>query len=218
MANRLVLDPSLPVANAQTLANPDYTPGGYGQGLGILPVAGKGIGYVPKNAAPAAPAPMAGGGGGSGGGAAAAATQDFARPSLDDYIKNNFLYTSTENQNQRQLDNFDAQTLRGQQDVQATQALKQHNLQQNLNDSGQANAEDLAGRGLLRSGINFQNQDRINQQGEQGQNQIAQLLTDFVGNRQQGRQSQLTSNQAALNAQIANLTQQFNGQNSASVV
>lgn len=207
MASRLVLD--VPPVNNQLL-QPN------GGGLLAPPSRGyAGAGAVPKSTSPVAPDVI--GGGGGGGGSAVAATQAAAAPSLDDYIKNNFLYTSTADQNQRQLDDFDAQTLKGQQDVQAQQALKQQNLQQNLNDAGQANAEDLAGRGLLRSGINFQNQDRINQGGEQQQNQIAQLLTDFTGQRQTGRQQQLTANQAALNAQIAALTQQFNGQNSASV-
>lgn len=177
----------------------------------------------PTNPAPAVPVfqpqqQAVGGSGGGGGGAAAApvaapAAAPIVHPSLENYINSNFLYTGQQNQNDMNLQNFDAQTLKGRQDTVATQGLREHQLQQNLNDSGQANAEDLAGRGILRSGINFQNQDKINAQGAVQHNAIADLLTQFNGGRDSGRIAQQNANQQALDAKIQQLTQAFNTTN-----
>lgn len=163
----------------------------------------------------AAPQMQAGGGGGSA--PAAVATQAAARPSLSDYIDSNFLYQQQQGANNDAMNNFDAQTLKGQQDTQATQALRGQELQQNQDQAGNANANDLAAHGLLNSGINFQNQDRINAQGVNQQSSIDNLLSDFISGRQQGRQSQGNANRQALNGVMNQLTQQFNTQNGSTV-
>ncbi len=145
-----------------------------------------------------------------GGGGAAAATQAAERPSLDDYIKSNFLYTSQENENERMLDDFDADTLRQQQDVEADQSVRRGDLYRRQADAGNANAEDFASRGLGRSGLVFQGQDRINAAGADQENSIAQLLSDLLSGRQQGRAQQEQANRSALNERINQLTSQFN--------
>jgi hypothetical protein len=157
-----------------------------------------------------------GGGGGGGGGmapspaAAAAATQAAARPSLDDYIKSNFLYNSAKNQGDNALSDYNAGTIKGQQNVEADQGLRMNRLDQSLADQGNQNADNLAAHGLLRSGFNFQNQDKINQQGDVQKNNIANMLTDFLGQRSTGQQAQVNANQQALNTAISNITTQFN--------
>ena len=151
------------------------------------------------------------------GATAAASTPATAPPSLNDYIKNNFLYQSQDAANQRSMDNYNAQTLKGTQDVQAQQALKDQNLQQSLADQGNQNANSLAAHGLLRSGFNFQNQDKINAGGMQQQNGINQLLTDYTGQRQTGALSQQDANAAAMNKQIQALTQAYNTQNAGQI-
>lgn len=163
---------------------------------------------------------MGGGGGGgfSGGGgiaqpAAAAAAPPVPavpRPSLQDYISNNFLYNSTKAQGDNALSDYNAGTLKGEQNVQGDQALKLNNLQTSLNDAGTQSADNLAAHGLLRSGFNFQNQDKINQQGDIQKNNIANMLTDFLGQRAQGQQQQVNANQSALNNAINNITTQYN--------
>ena len=195
---------------------------------GTVAMGGGFTGITPTSSAPpqalaqqatqqsAAPQMQAGGGGGSA--PAAVATQAAARPSLSDYINSNFLYQQQEGANNDAMNNFDAQTLKGQQDTQATQALRGHELQQNQDQAGNANANDLAAHGLLNSGINFQNQDRINAQGANQQSSIDNLLSDFISGRQQGRQTQGNANRQALNGVMNQLTQQFNTQNASTVV
>jgi hypothetical protein len=162
----------------------------------------------------ASPVPQYGGGGGGGSAPApamaAAATQVAARPSLDDYIKSNFLYTSAKNQGDNALSDYNAGTIKGQQNVEADQGLRNNRLDQSLADQGNQNADNLAAHGLLRSGFNFQNQDKINQQGDVQRNNIANMLTDFLGARNTGQQAQVNSNQQALNNAISQLTTQFN--------
>jgi hypothetical protein len=172
---------------------------------------------APQQQAPAPQQQSFGGGGGGGAMApagaapmAAAATQAAARPSLDDYIKSNFLYNSTKAQGDNALSDYNAGTLKGQQNVVADQGVRNNRLDQSLADQGQQNADSLAAHGLLRSGFNFQNQDKINQQGDMQRNNIANLLTDFIAGRNTGQQAQVNSNQQALNTAISNLTTQFN--------
>lgn len=217
MAVRVVLD-SPPVAKPASAAALNTSAGRTLSPSALFAAQARGDSAVPS--LPAASTPMAPtaatqilSGGSGGGGSSVAPTPALTPADLDNYITNNYLYTSTANAGDRALQNYDASTLQGQQATEAQQAQKQGTLTQNLDNLGQQNAEDLAGRGLLNSGINFQNQDKINQQGAQGQNQIAQLLTDFINQRQTGREGQVAVNQAALNQQIAALTGQFNTQN-----
>ena len=154
---------------------------------------------------------------GAGSAPAAVATQAAARPSLSDYINSNFLYQQQNGAGNDAMANFDAQTLKGQQDTQATQALRGNELQQNQDQAGNANADNLAAHGLLNSGINFQNQDKINAQGVNQQSSIDNLLSDFISGRQQGRQTQDSANRQALNGVMNQLTQQFNQQNAATI-
>lgn len=167
----------------------------------------------------AAPQMQPSGGAAAGGGSApaAVATQAAARPSLSDYINSNFLYQQQNGAGNDAMANFDAQTLKGQQDTEATQALRGQELQQNQDQAGNANADNLAAHGLLNSGINFQNQDKINAQGVNQRSSIDNLLSDFISGRQQGRQSQDNANRQALNGVMNQLTQQFNQQNAATV-
>lgn len=154
-------------------------------------------------------APISSGGGGGGGGYSDA---PVSRPSLDDYIKSNFLYTQTDNEGKRRLDDFDAEGLRLQQDTEAEQRNRRGTLQRDLADASQASSEGLAGRGLLRSGFLFQNQDKINSIGAEKENDIASLLTDLISGRQTSRRQLEASNRDALNQQIQKLTDQFNSQ------
>lgn len=177
---------------------------------------GRPQGFAPAPAAPApAPAsapvdPTFAAIGGGGGGVAAAAPATAARPNLEDYIRNNFLYTQQDNQNKMNLDQYDAQTMLQQQQGQANGDLRQQQLQQNLNDQGQANAESFAARGLGRSGGVFAMQDKINANGQVQRQGIQQALQDLIANRGQGRLTQQQANQQALDSKIQQITQQFN--------
>lgn len=151
--------------------------------------------------------PISSGGGGGGGG-----MDTVSRPSLDDYIKSNFLYTQTDNEGKRRLDDFDAEGLRLQQETEAEQRNRRNALQRDLAEASQASSEGLAGRGLLRSGFLFQNQDKINSIGAEKENDIASLLTDLISGRQSSRRQLEASNRDALNQQIQKLTDQFNSQ------
>jgi len=168
--------------------------------------------------APPAPAPYSGGGGsysgggGGGGGTAAAATQAVVRPNLTDYINGNFLYQNANNEAQRSLSDFDADTTRQQAIVAADQAQKEQALKQQLADAGIQSAEDLAGRGLLRSGLTLQAQDKINQQGQQQENSIQDLLTNFLSGRQTARLSQEAQNRQNIAAAVSQLTNQYANQ------
>jgi hypothetical protein len=167
-------------------------------------------------AATAAPVARATGGGG-GGGAQVAAAPAIAKPSLSDYINSNFLYQQQQGVNDDALAGYDQQTLKGQQDTEAEQALRTQQLNQNLAAAGNTNAEDLAAHGLLRSGVNFQNQDKIDAQGVNQKSAIDSLLTQFNDTRQSGRLTQQQANAQALNSVIQQLTQQFNTQNQATI-
>lgn len=178
---------------------------------------------TPLQSVPTPAQQVLGGGGGGGGGAAAAgpaaaATNIAARPSLSDYITSNFLYNQQQGANQDNLNNYDQQSLKGAQDVGADQVFRGANLQQQLGDAGNSNANDLAAHGLLRSGINFQNQDKIDANGVNQQAGIDNLLTQFNSGRQSGRLNQQQANSQALNGIMNQLTTQFNAQNGATIV
>jgi hypothetical protein len=175
-------------------------------------------------AATPAPAPVANAaqallsGGGSGGGSAGGATSPAAAaPSLQDYINSNFLYQQQQGANDDALNNYDAQTLQQTQDTQAQQALKEQQLSQQQNQLGQTNADNLAAHGLLDSGINFQNQDKIDANGNTQQAAIDSLLTNLTSTRAQGRVTQQQANQTALNTVMNQLAQQYAGTQSAAV-
>ena len=123
------------------------------------------------------------GGGGGGGGSAAAATAVAARPNLSDYLNNSYLRQQAVDEGARRLQEFDADTTRQRGLVTADQGLRRQQLQQNLDDQGVQNAETMAARGLLRSGLTLQNQDRINQSGNQQRGIIDQLLGTFEAQR-----------------------------------
>lgn len=165
--------------------------------------------------APVAPASFGGGGGGGGGGGAAPAAPPMMN--LDDFIKSNFLYTAEKNEGKRRLEDWDAETMRLQQETEADQKMRRAALGRRLDDAGTANAEDMAGRGLLRSGLTFQNQDRIEEEGVEQENVIAQLLTNLIGQRGHGRLNQEAQNRSALNDRISQLTDQFNQKQTALV-
>lgn len=176
---------------------------------------------APVPAPAPAPAPVYRGGGGGGGGSAprmAAAPAAPAPPpapprmSLEDYIKGSFLMKSQEAENSRLLEDFDASTMMQQQQVEADQTFRQQDLRRNLDEAGIDNAESKASRGVLRSGFTFQDQDKINAQGEQQQNLIANLLTNFLSQRQQGRVAEQARGRGLLNDRINMLTQDFNKQ------
>lgn len=149
---------------------------------------------------------------GGGGGAAAAAPVAPPRPNLTDYINNNFLKTQAESEAQRRLQEYDAATQQQTTAGQADEATKLGLLQQNLDDQGIANAEDMAGRGLLRSGLTFQGQDKINQQGQIAQNNIHQVLANLLQGRSQGRVQQEAQGRQGINDAINQITQQYNTQ------
>lgn len=197
------------------LTAPGFTTGGYGSGAtqqAPLAVAGSSL----PPASPLSPATPSGGGSGSGGGTIAAPAAPAAPAmTLDQYIKNNFLYNQTQAAQSNALSNYDANTLKGTQDTQALQSQRESQLQQTQADAGNANANNLAARGLLRSGINFQNQDKINATGAQAQNGIDNLLTNFVGAQQGGRANLVNQQQQALNTVLGQVMQQFNGGNTA---
>lgn len=149
------------------------------------------------------------GGGGGGGGAAAAATVAAAHPSLNDFINSNYLRQQAVDEGNRRLGEFDADTTRQRGLVSADQALRRTNLQQNLDDQGLQNAETMAARGILNSGMTFQNQDRINQFGNNQRGVIDQLLTTFQNNRASQRQAQEAANRQSIADAIAKITDQY---------
>lgn len=153
------------------------------------------------------PAPKAASGGGGGGGVATAAAPAMT---LDDFIKNDFFYNQQLGENERLLSDFDAESLRLQQQTEAQQRLQRQYLADRLADMGIENAGGMAANGLLRSGMTFQKQDKINEYGVQQENDIAQTLTDLLGNRQSGRVQQEAANRAAVNNILNQLAQRFN--------
>lgn len=163
-----------------------------------------------------APAPMLGGGGGGGmGGGAAAPAPRPPSMNLEDFIQNHFLKRQTENENARALEDFDAETLRMRQQTEGDMEMSRQDLQRDMDDMGLENAGSFAARGLDRSGLVFQGQDRINEEGQRRGMQIQEMLTSLLGSRGQGRIQQQRSGEQLLNQRIAELTRQFNEQNQA---
>jgi hypothetical protein len=160
-------------------------------------------------------------GGGEGGGAPAAAPAPAPEPApappvierptvnLEDYIKSNFLVQQQRGEAERLTNDFDAETLRGRQETTAAQGLRSSDLTRKLGVLGQNSAEDLAGRGLLRSGINFQQQDKINAEGVVQRSAIDQLMTDFNTKRISGRANLQASARARENEAIQAAMQSY---------
>lgn len=140
----------------------------------------------------------------------AVAPQANPTPTLEDYIRNNFLYTQRMNENERTLQDFDAGTLKGRQDTEADQGKRRINLRTQLDDAGEENAGDFASRGLLRSGLLFQAQDRIDAAGAEQGNLIDQLMSDFIAQREQQRLAREQENRRAQDKVVGDLTQQYN--------
>jgi hypothetical protein len=172
---------------------------------------------LPSQPAPSADYGYSSGGGGGGGGGSVAAAAPVAppappRPNLQDYIHGNFQYGAANDEANRRLQEFDADTTRQQGLVQADQSTRRHQLQQTLDDQGEQNAEGMAARGILRSGLTFQNQDKINQFGDQQRGTIESLLNNFVTQRQGGRAQQEAANRASIADAISKITDQYNQQ------
>lgn len=167
---------------------------------------------------PMAPAPAqesyGGGGGYSGGGGYATYSAPPPpmppRMNLTDYIAKDPTYTAEISEGKRRLADFDAESLLGRQRTEAEQAVKLQDLGRFLTESSLGNAESMAGRGLLRSGGTFLNQDKINAEGNVKRNSIQDLLTQFLQERARGRTAQEAANRQAANERISQITQQYN--------
>lgn len=184
------------------------------------------------NTAPAprprpAPAPTrSGGGGGStysaaggdlggGGGYAPAAAAAPARVSLRDFIDKDFGYKQAVDEygdNGRRIREFDAETERGRGETERDQAVRREDLEQDMGEESLDAANSLAGRGLLRSGGLFLEQDKINRAGAQRRSAIDDLLANFLSQRGSGRIQQQQQGRSAINERINALTQQYQGQ------
>lgn len=131
--------------------------------------------------------------------------------SLQDFIQSNYLYQQRQNENSRQEQDFDSGYLRDEQLLRGDQERKRFDLQTQMDEAGVNAANDYAGRGLLRSGGIFQEQDKIDAQGEQAGSLIDQLLSDFVTRKQNERLQLQSQGRGALDSVIAKLTDQFSG-------
>lgn len=176
---------------------------------------------TPKPSAPNITVPDMGGGdmgggggyGGGGGATAAAAAAPIKIPTLDQFISGDFGYNQTKQENDRRLNDFDAETLRGRQTTEADQNMRRTALQQVLQDAGGDWASDSANRGLLRSGLYQQGQDRfVDQRGVQGNQDIDQILTQFIQQRGSARVDQEAQGRSALNDVLSQLSQRYNQQ------
>lgn len=164
-------------------------------------------------AAPVASASRAAGGGGGGG------NVPPGNPvmSLEDFIQNHILKRKADAEASRMLDDFDAETMRLKQETEADQAVRNQDLDMYLADAGRDAAGSLAARGLERSGLLFQAQDRINEEGVRRRSSIADLMTQLVGQRGRGRQEAERSARQMINQRIQQLSEMFNEQNMAQV-
>jgi hypothetical protein len=154
------------------------------------------------------------GGGGYLGGAPAVAAPP-PRPSLRDFIDNDFGYRQAQDEygdEGRRIREFDAETLRGRGETERDQGVRREALDQDLAGESIDVAEDLAGRGMLRSGGLAVEQGRVNRSGAQRRSAIDDLLTDFISQRGSGRVQQQQANRSALNDRINQLTQQYSAQ------
>lgn len=173
------------------------------------PAGGSAPSPIINYSAPSAPAT----GGYVGGGAPAVAAAP--RPSLRDFIDNDFTYRQGLDEfgeNGRRIQEFDSETKRLRGETERDQGVRREQLNQDIGEESLGAAEDLAGRGLLRSGGLFQEQDRINRSGAQRGSAIDDILTDFLSQRQTGRLQQEQANRAALNDRISQITQQYANQ------
>lgn len=168
-------------------------------------LAPKKIGGVagPAPVAPVVAAPVyeeAGGGYGDGGGyaAPAAVAPVVQKPDLNTWLQQNSLAQQQEQENQRLLQDYDAQTARDRRITEADQGLRFKALDQQVNEAGLANANDMASRGILRSGLTFQAQDQINANAAKQRSSIDDILSDFINSRQSGRVDQEAKNRAAI--------------------
>lgn len=159
------------------------------------------------------PAPAAGGSlyRSGGGGAAAGMAAAAPRMTFDQFLSGNPLYAMAMNENSRQLQDFDAETLRMTQETEAQQGLQRAALQRALASMANQGQGDLNARGIGRSGLAFQQQDEVNQYGVQQGNVIDQLLTSLLGQRTSGRIGVETQGRQAQNSLVERLLNQFNG-------
>jgi len=212
----------MPSADSMTrLAKPKVSASIANPGTSTLFRSSPSVTYTaPRPAAAAAPTPVGGApssggsydGGGYGGGAPAAAAP---RPSLRDFIDNDFSYRQAQDEfgdNGRRIQEFDSETERLRGDVDRDINVRREDLDADLKTESLDVANDLAGRGLLRSGGLFQMQDMVNRSGNQRRSAIDDILTDFISSRGSGRLQQQQQNRSALNERIAALTNQYSSQ------
>jgi len=166
------------------------------------------MGYNPPKPAPQTQSLYRGGGGGGG---AAAAAPAAPRQTFDQFLAGNPLYTMAMGESGRQLQDFDAETLRMQQETEQQQALQRAALQRSLADMANTGQGALNARGIGRSGLAFQQQDKTNQYGVEQSTGIDQLLTALLGQRTSGRLAVEQQNRQAQNTLIEQLLSQFNG-------
>lgn len=169
---------------------------------------------LPNASQTSAPAPVAKGAGGGGAGVPGGQAPTLT---LEDFIKNHILKRQADAEGGRMLDDFDAETMRLKQETEAEQAVRNQDLDMYLADSGRDAAGSLAARGLERSGLLFQQQDRINEEGVRRRGGIADLMTQLVGERGRGRQETERNAQQLINERIQRLTEMFNNQNVAQI-
>ncbi len=132
------------------------------------------------------------------------------RPSFDQYVSGDFGYNQTRNEGDRRLQDFEAQTLLGRQQTESDQNMRRSALQQTLSQMGGDWANDAANRGILRSGLYLQGQDKVDQQGVQGNQDIDQLLSQFITGRQSEKVNLEQQNRSALNDVLSQLSQKYN--------
>lgn len=104
---------------------------------------------------------------------------------------------------------FEAETGRLRGETEREQGVRRQKLQTDLGEMSLDSSEDLASRGLLNSGGLFLNQDKINAEGAQRENGIAELLTNFLSQRGQGLTQLQSQGRNALNERINQITQQY---------
>jgi hypothetical protein len=151
-----------------------------------------------------------GSGGGGGGSAAAAAVPSIVLPNLDTYIAQSQLLKGVDDEGTRSLSDYDSVTGQQRTATAADQDKRRQWLQQSLDEAGENNAESFASRGLGRSGLVMQAQDKIDAQGDQQKDGINQLMTNLLANRAAGRLSQLATNRTNRQNALSQLTQQYN--------
>lgn len=165
------------------------------------PAAPKIGGQVLQAAQPAAPVyeQVAGGYAGDAGYSAPPAVAPIVqKPDLNSWLQQNSYQQQQQQENDRLLQDYDAQTARDRKITEADQGLRFNALNQQVNEAGLANANDMASRGILRSGLTFQAQDQINANAAKQRSSIEDILSDFINTRQSGRVDQEAKNRAAI--------------------